>query len=111
MFPAEAAVASELFDEDGFVLDFLSWSSDLAYALAQDAGIGPLAEAHWRIIHAIRGHFSMNHQEAPVMHRICRDAGIDRHQVNELFGDCLAAWRVAGLPNPGEEAKAYLNDM
>jgi len=27
------------------------------------------------------------------------------------FTTCLGAWRVAGLPNPGEEAKSYLNDM
>ena len=45
------------------------------------------------------------------MRRVCHDAGIERHQVNELFGYCLVAWRVAGLPNPGEEAKSYLSDM
>jgi len=26
-----------------------------------------------------------------------------------LFPSCLAAWRIAGLPDPGEEAKAYLS--
>jgi tRNA 2-thiouridine synthesizing protein E len=48
---------------------------------------------------------------APAINRICRDAGIERQQVNELFGYCLVAWRVAGLPNPGEETKAYLSSM
>jgi tRNA 2-thiouridine synthesizing protein E len=31
--------------------------------------------------------------------------------VNDLFGYCLVAWRVAGLPNPGEEARSYLGSM
>jgi hypothetical protein len=26
-----------------------------------------------------------------------------------LFSDCRSLWRIAGLPNPGEEAKAYMN--
>ena len=38
-------------------------------------------------------------------------AGIERREVNELFGYCLVAWRVSGLPNPGEEAKSYLGGM
>ena len=100
----------ELFDEDGLIRDFASWSEALAESLAQDAGIGPLDEAHWKIIRAMREHFAKL-GTAPAMHRVCHDAGIERRQVNELFGYCLVAWRVAGLPNPGEEAKSYLSSM
>jgi len=42
---------------------------------------------------------------------VCRDAGVERERVNEMFGYCLNAWRIAGLPNPGEEAKSYLGNM
>ena len=101
---------AELFDEDGLILDFTSWSESLAQSLAQDAGIGRLDAAHWKIIHAMRKHYAKL-GAAPAMHRVCHEAGIERRQVNELFGYCLVAWRVAGLPNPGEEAKAYLSDM
>jgi dissimilatory sulfite reductase related protein len=100
----------ELFDEDGLIRDFASWSEPLAESLAQDAGIDRLSEAHWKIIHAMREHFAKL-GAAPAMHRVCRDAGIERQQVNALFGYCLVAWRVAGLPNPGEEAKSYLSGM
>ncbi len=100
----------ELFDEDGLIRDFASWSEPLAKSIAQDAGIGQLNDAHWKIIRAMREHFATL-GVAPAMHRVCRDAGIERQQVNELFGYCLVAWRVAGLPNPGEEAKAYLSSM
>jgi tRNA 2-thiouridine synthesizing protein E len=107
---ANAISTPELFDEDGLIRDFTSWSESLGETLAQDAGIGQLTEAHWKIIRAMREHY-VKPGVAPAMHRICRDAGIERRQVNELFGYCLVAWRVAGLPNPGEEAKAYLSSM
>ncbi len=100
----------ELFDEDGLVRDFSLWSEALAEAIAQEVGIGPLSAAHWRIVRAMREHYAKL-GVAPAMHRVCHDAGIERQQVNELFGHCLVAWRVAGLPNPGEEGKAYLSGM
>ena len=47
---------------------------------------------------------------APAMHRVVM-TGHPAPQINQLFGDRLVAWRVAGLPNPGEEAKSYLSGM
>lgn len=108
--PSATIVPPELFDEDGLIRDFGSWSEPLAERLAQDEGVGPLTEAHWKIIRAMREHYARL-GVAPVMHRVCQQAGIERQQVNELFGYCLVAWRVSGLPNPGEEAKAYLSSM
>ena len=110
MLPATVILTPELFDETGLVRDFTSWTESLGEALAQDAGIGPLSEAHWKIIRAMREHYAKL-GVAPAMHRVCHDAGIERQQVNDLFGYCLVAWRVAGLPNPGEEGKAYLSGM
>jgi tRNA 2-thiouridine synthesizing protein E len=103
-------VPSELFDDDGLIRDFASWSEPLADVLAQSEGVGPLTEAHWTIIRAMREQYARR-GVAPVMHRVCQQAGIERQQVNELFGYCLVAWRVSGLPNPGEEAKSYLSSM
>mgnify|MGYP001562144931 CR=1 FL=1 len=110
MSPATFISTPELFDEDGLIRDFTSWSESLAENLAQEDGVGQLTEAHWKIIRAMREHYAML-GAAPAMHRVCRDAGIGRQQVNELFGYCLVAWRVAGLPNPGEEAKTYLSGI
>ena len=110
MLSANRISTAEVFDEDGLIRDFTSWSEPLGATLAQEAGIGQLTEAHWKIIRAMREQYA-KFGFAPAMHRICRDAGIERKQVNELFGYCLVAWRVAGLPNPGEEAKSYLSSM
>lgn len=99
-----------LFDEDGLLRDFSSWSQALAAAVARDTGIATLTDEHWKLIHALRGQYAES-GAAPVMHLVCRHAGVDRDRVNELFGYCLIAWRIAGLPNPGEEAKSYLSNM
>jgi len=44
----------------------------------------------------------------PLMRRVCRSQNLDRDSVKDLFGNCLNVWKIAGLPNPGEEAKAYM---
>jgi dissimilatory sulfite reductase related protein len=92
------------------VRDFSSWSEPLAHASAADAGIGPRTDAHFKVIQAIRDQYAKL-GVAPVMHRICHDAGIELHRVDELFSSCIVAWRASGLPNPGEEAKSYLSSM
>ncbi len=101
---------STLLDDDGLVADFSLWTEDLAHQLAREEAIGPLGERHWRIIRALRAEYE---QLAAVssIRNVCQQAGIDRGEVNELFGYCLVAWRVSGLPNPGEEARSYLGGM
>lgn len=105
-----APIDPALLDEDGLLRDFNAWNEALAVALARDSGLDALTEQHWKVIRAMRENFA-RFGAAPAMHRVCRDAGVPRHEVNELFGYCLVAWRVAGLPNPGEEAKSYLGNM
>lgn len=100
----------ELLDEDGLLRDFARWNEPLAELLARDSGLAALTPTHWRVIRAMRAQYARS-GSAPTMHRVCRDAGVERREVNELFGYCLVAWRVAGLPNPGEEARSYLSGM
>ncbi len=99
-----------LLDEDGLVNDFSLWTEDLALALAREEGIDEMGERHWAVIRALRGEYERMATISSIRN-VCHQAGIDRGVVNELFGYCLVAWRVAGLPNPGEEAKSYLGGM
>jgi len=92
-----AAIDPALLDEDGLLRDFNAWDE----ALARDSGLGALTEAHWKVIRAMRENFA-RFGAAPAMHRVCRDAGVQRREVNDLFGYCLVAWRVAGLRRGGE---------
>lgn len=99
-----------LLDEDGLITDFSFWTEDLARELAQEEGIAELRDGHWQVIRALRNEYQRLSAVSSIRN-VCHQAGIDRSAVNELFGYCLVAWRVAGLPNPGEEAKSYLGGM
>jgi tRNA 2-thiouridine synthesizing protein E len=96
------------FDEDGLIKDPALWDETVAQATALAHGVGKLTDNHWRVIRALRAHY-VRFGVAPAMHNVCRELGQNRFWVHELFQTCLNAWRVAGLPNPGEEAKTYLS--
>jgi tRNA 2-thiouridine synthesizing protein E len=98
--------AQPRFDEDGLLVDTTAWNEELAREIAEHYGIGELTAAHWRAIFSLRDYY-LHFGVAPAMHNLCRQLGQDPHWVQDLFQSCLNAWRVAGLPNPGEEAKAY----
>jgi tRNA 2-thiouridine synthesizing protein E len=104
---ARTAGPDAIFDEDGFLLDQAHWSEHVGRAIAEQEGVGPLTDKHWRVINFIRERY---HElgALPNMRRVCRATEIPKAQVYALFGGCRAIWRIAGLPNPGEEAKAYL---
>lgn len=99
-----------LLDEDGLVTDFSFWTEELAEDLAREEGIAQLSDRHWQVIRALRTEYERLSAVSSIRN-VCHQAGIDRSAVNELFGYCLVAWRVSGLPNPGEEARSYLGGM
>lgn len=96
------------FDRDGFLLDPRQWNKELAQRIADLDGIGALGDKHWEVINLVRGQF-FDLGSLPVMRLVCRATGLDRAQAHRLFSSCRELWRVAGLPNPGEEAKSYMN--
>jgi tRNA 2-thiouridine synthesizing protein E len=108
MATKSAKKSASLFDEDGLLLDPKSWTEAMAQEIAYSCGVGLLTEEHWQVIRALREHYS-HYGVAPAMSSVCHRHGKDRHWVHDLFHTCFNAWRVAGLPNPGEEAKTYLS--
>lgn len=96
------------FDEDGLLRNAAEWNQALAQVIAAREGLGALTDAHWKVIFSLREHYT-RFQVAPAMVQICHLHGQDKFWVHDLFHTCLNAWRVAGLPNPGEEAKTYLS--
>jgi TusE/DsrC/DsvC family sulfur relay protein len=96
------------FDMDGFFADPDLWNREVAQAIAELDGVGQLTPKHWEVIELVRGrYFEMG--SLPVMRLICRAVGLDPQLAHKLFASCRGLWRVAGLPNPGEEAKAYMD--
>lgn len=96
------------FDHDGFLSDPAVWNHQLAARIALEEGVPVLTQKHWEIIEYVRERYFRN-GSLPVMRLVCRATGLSRHKAHKLFGSCKSLWRVAGLPNPGEEARAYMN--
>jgi tRNA 2-thiouridine synthesizing protein E len=96
------------FDADGFLIDHQMWNEEMARDLAQQEGVGELGEQHWNVLRHIRERY-LSLGALPNMRLVCRATGIPRYKIHHLFGSCLSIWRIAGLPDPGEEAKSYLS--
>jgi len=99
-----------LLDEDGLILNPEDWNESVAEELAHLVGIQALSEDHWLVVYALRDYYA-KFGVAPSMNNVCQTYDKDGLWIHTLFATCLNAWRVAGLPNPGEEAKSYLSDM
>ncbi len=84
------------------------WNEQLARNIASADGIGPLNEAHWRVIRFLRQHF-VQYGAAPPMHLACVRNDLEPHCVEHLFSGAREAWRIAGLPDPGSEAISYMD--
>lgn len=96
------------FDDAGLLKNPQDWTPELARTLADMDGIGRLTEQHWAFIQSLRTYYNEFHVPPPAV-RVCRSLHLDGDCGHQLFDTCLEAWRIAGLPDPGEEAKAYLS--
>ena len=96
-----------IFDSDGFLLDPGMWNESLADRIAQNDGLGQLSELQLGLLHALRREFA-KHGTVTALSHVCHLTGQSADCMQHLFPNPREAWRVAGLPNPGEEAKAYL---
>ena len=82
------------------------WSEKFAKKLAREFGLERLTEAHWAVIHTLRTHF-IQYGALPPMRFACDISRLEPHCVDRLFHSPQEAWRIAGLPDPGEEAQGY----
>jgi TusE/DsrC/DsvC family sulfur relay protein len=96
-----------LFDQYGFITDPYLWSEELAEQLAREDGLGELGPEHWEIITYLRGEYLSTGGPPPVGDA-CRLMHLEPHCLDHLFRNSREAWRIAGLPDPGEEARTYM---
>jgi tRNA 2-thiouridine synthesizing protein E len=96
------------FDADGFLTDPGLWNPELARRLAEQDGVAPLTEDHLRVIAFLREHH-LAHGTLPPLSYVAWVFGLDRCEIRQLFQTERELWRLAGLPNPGEEARAYMH--
>lgn len=94
-------------DNDAFMDSPEDWNMQVATDTALAEGISTLTPDHVKLLETMRHHY-LERGDLPPMRHLCRDAGLEENCVSELLSDPRRAWRIAGLPDPGEEAKAYL---
>ena len=96
-----------ILDEEGYLIDPADWSRAFTERRAQEASI-ELNSKHWQLIEMIRDKY-LRLGALPPIRSVCKAVGFDKHELKLQFGSCLNLWKMAGLPNPGEEAVAYMN--
>lgn len=95
------------FDADGFLADTTAWNVDIARRIATLDGLGDLDDTQISLLRVLRDHF-LRFGAVPAIPHVCHLNGLAPDCLSRRFTSAREAWRIAGLPNPGEEVKAYL---
>ncbi|MHB8858071.1 MAG: TusE/DsrC/DsvC family sulfur relay protein [Thermoleophilia bacterium] len=95
-------------DEKGYLTDPESWNENIARQLARREGIDELTDEMMDVIRFMRT-FYKTYGSFPILNSVCKNVQQPKECVNEEFIDPLKAWKIAGLPYPGEEVIYYLN--
>lgn len=95
------------FDADGFMWEMDAWDEDTAQRIACLDGLGKLDEYQLALLRQLRESYRRR-RAPPALAHVCHLGGFSQNCMTQLFPNAREAWRIAGLPNPGEEAKVYL---
>jgi len=96
------------FDDEGYLLDSHQWNETVAQGIAMNDGVGKLSKSHFEVLQHLREHYYRT-GSVPPLRVICHESHLGPFCINELFtSHGVEAWKIAGLPNPGEEVKAYM---
>jgi TusE/DsrC/DsvC family sulfur relay protein len=93
-------------DEDGFLVRLEDWTEAIARVLASREGIAELTEDKLDILRFMREYYG-KHKFFPIVRFVCKNVHQPRNCVTEKFMDPVKAWKIAGLPNPGEEVLLF----
>jgi tRNA 2-thiouridine synthesizing protein E len=107
MNPSAVEDLNSLFDKDGFFINSEQWDIALAQRIAHSEDMGEMDALQQELLLTLRDEFQKFDAVTALSH-ICHLNGLDADCLHQLFRSPRQAWRIAGLPNPGEEAKVYL---
>jgi TusE/DsrC/DsvC family sulfur relay protein len=93
-------------DDDGFLVNLEDWSETIARVLAAQEGIEELSEDKLDILRFMREYYR-KYNFFPVVRFVCKNVHQPANCVAEQFIDPVKAWKIAGLPNPGEEVIGF----
>jgi len=88
-------------DAEGFLQKPEQWTEQIGVAIAGQAGIEPLTEAHWKVIRFMRDRFLTTGQ-APSIRTLGKESGVTTKELYQLFpkGPAKLAAKIGGIPKP-----------
>jgi TusE/DsrC/DsvC family sulfur relay protein len=95
-----------MIDDDGFLINLEDWTESVARILAKREGIGDLSEDKLDILKFMREYYK-KYNFFPIVRYVCKNVHQPGACVTEQFSDPVRAWKIAGLPNPGEEVISF----
>lgn len=93
-------------DDDGFLENYEDWNEKAACALAEREGVDELTEDKIDILKFMRYYYE-KYKFFPLLRAVCKDVHQPKDCLNEKFLDPVQAWKIAGLPNPGDEVMMF----
>ena len=94
-------LANISFNEEGFMTNKSQWTKEIAIVIAQQEGIAPLTDAHWKIIDFCRKTGEAS-GKAPTLRQITDGAGVSTKELFALFpkGPAKKVAKISGLGKP-----------
>lgn len=89
------------FDEEGFLINHIDWTEELAKTIADSEEIYDLSQRHFEVIYIIRDEYTQN-GEAPTLRRLTKVHGFPTKELYQLFpgGPGKKAAKIAGVKKP-----------
>lgn len=87
-------------NEEGYLTDMAQWDESIAATIAAEEGIGPLTDAHWKVLRYLR------EQQAKGASLTIRGMGrsgvVTIKELYDLFpgGPLKKSSKIAGIPKP-----------
>ena len=93
-------------DDEGYLLNFNDWGEDVACALARNEGVEELTKDKMDIIKFLREYYK-EYNFFPILRAVCKNVHQPKNCITENFMNPVKAWKIAGLPNPGDEVNLF----
>ena len=88
-------------NDEGFFVRPEQWTEAMGAEIAKDAGIDPMTDRHWQVVHFMRKQF-LETDTAPSVRVLGKTSGVPVKELYQLFpkGPAKLAAKIAGIPKP-----------
>ncbi len=87
-------------NEEGYLTDMTQWNEAVASAIAAEEGVGPLSEAHWKVLRHLREQQARG--AALTIRSLGKSGVVTTKELYDLFpgGPLKKSSKIAGIPKP-----------